>query len=432
MSSMVPEAPTPPVLTGTSTVQRADWLPVLVGMTVSLLPFLSPPGTGNTAPMDVGIAATIVLAALWVTRDRLPVTLPYVVGVAGLVVGGAVAAVVADAPVSSALVLLQDVVLLLWAAALALGRRNAAIIAAATRAWGITAPVYAGVMVAAYLFGLNALTGVSAQNGVRAPYTFGDPNLAGNYLVISLFVMAACQRPRRRGVRILGYGAVLLAIAFTGSNGALLTLAVGVVLAFALERYRQSGPVAAALVLGIVATTAIALLGVVAPRVDVDGLRQQAAASIPLLRDSVARSGDSSDERATIVHEGFDGWLVGDATGYGPGRTLATLSAGQAPYAKEAHNDYLATLLERGVIGSLGLLALLAAIGVRCVRLAFGFLPEPYAEIVPRWWLLAVIGPVMAIAGNFYEVLHFRHLWTWLGIVAALALVSRRSARELP
>jgi hypothetical protein len=51
-------------------------------------------------------------------------------------------------------------------------------------------------------------------------------------LVISLFVMAACKHPRSPGVRRIGYLVVLLAIGFTGSNGAMLTLLVGLVLAF--------------------------------------------------------------------------------------------------------------------------------------------------------------------------------------------------------
>ena len=96
-------------------------------------------------------------------------------------------------------------------------------------------------MSVAYLVGINALTGVSAKDGVRASYTFGDPNLAGNYLVISLFVMAACQHPRSPGVRRLGYLVVLTAIGFTGSNGAMLTLLVGLVLAFTVTRYRRQG-----------------------------------------------------------------------------------------------------------------------------------------------------------------------------------------------
>ena len=65
-------------------------------------------------------------------------------------------------------------------------------------------------------------------------------------------------------------------------------------------------------------------------------------------------------------------------------------------------------------------LVLGAAIATRCWRLLVGQLPPAYAAVVPRAWLLVVVGPVMAVAAGFYEVLHFRHLWTWLGLVAAL------------
>jgi hypothetical protein len=36
----------------------------------------------------------------------------------------------------------------------------------------------------------------------------------------------------------------------------------------------------------------------------------------------------------------------------------------------------------------------------------------------------------MAGAALFYEVLHFRHLWTWLGIVAALVMAMQQESRR--
>jgi len=343
-------------------------------------------------------------------REQLPIKLPYIAGIAGLVLGGAFASYVTDAPVGAALVLIQDLLLLAWAVSLALGRYNPAIVGAVTRAWSRTAVVYSAVMSVAYLVGINSLTGVSAKDGVRASYTFGDPNLAGNYLVISLFVMAACQHPRSPGVRRFGYLVVLLAIGFTGSNGAMLTLLVGLVLAFTVTRYRRQGALAGLATLAVAALLAGLTIAFVMPRVDLGQIREQAAGSVPLLRDSFGRSANSSSERATIVSEGANLFLEGDAAGFGPARTKATLAATQAPYVKEAHNDYLATLLERGLIGAIGLLVLGVAVLVRCIRLVFGTLPKAYAELVPRPWLLAVIGPVMATAAGFYEVLHFRHL----------------------
>jgi hypothetical protein len=413
-----------------SPLPRGDVLATMMGLTVCLLPFLVPAGPGNTALADVGITLCIGLALLWSVREQVPVKVPYLMGIAGLVLGGAFAAYVAEAPIGVGLVLAQDLLLLAWSTALALGRHNPAIIAVVTRAWCRTAPIYSGVMAVAYLLGVNALTGVSAKDGVRASYTFGDPNLAGNYLVVSLFVMAACECPRSPGVRRIAYILVLLAIGFTGSNGAMLTLLVGLVLSFAVSRFRRVGALAGLTTLA----ASVLLAGMVAvfvmPRVDLGQIREAAAGSIPLLRDSFGRSGSSTSERATIVNEGTDLFLQGDATGYGPARTKAALAAHQAPYVKEAHNDYLATLLERGLIGALGLLLLGVAVFVRCVRLVVGTLPKAYAEYVPRAWLLVVIGPVMATAAGFYEVLHFRHLWTWLGLVAALVLVMQDQQRR--
>ncbi|WP_020385089.1 O-antigen ligase family protein [Kribbella catacumbae] len=402
---------------------RGDVLATMMGLTVCLLPFLLPSGAGNTALADLGMVVCIGLALLWSGREHLPIKVPYLVGIAGLVLGGVFAAIVAQAPVGVGLVLAQDLLLLAWGAALAMGRHNPAVIAAVTRAWCRTAPIYSGVMAASYVLGISALSGVSAKDGVRASYMFGDPNLAGNYLVVSLFIMAACKHPRSPGVRRIAYVLVLVAIGFTGSNGAMLTLLVALVLCLAVTRYKRHGAVVGLTTLAAAMLAAGLVFAFVMPRVDLGQIREEAAGSVPLLRDSFGRSGSSSSERATIVQEGTDLFLQGDATGFGPARTKATLAANQAPYVKEAHNDYLATLLERGLIGALGLLALGVAVGVRCIRLIVGKLPEDYAGLVPRPWLLAVIGPVMATAAGFYEVLHFRHLWTWLGLIAALVLV---------
>ncbi len=411
-------------------LRHADPMVAVLGLTVALLPFLAPAGPHNTAPADIGIVISIMLAVLWITREQLPFKLPYAAGVGGLVLGGVLAAALSGAPVGSGLVIVQDLLLLAWCAVLALGRHNAAIIRVTTRAWCLTAAIYSGVMVVAYLLGINAIAGVSAKDGVRAAYTFGDPNLAGNYLVVSLFIMAACKHPRSRGLRRLGYLLVLTATVFTGSNGAMLTLLIGSALAFALTRYRRHGARDGVTALAVSALVGVVMVGLVIPRVDLDQVREHAAGSIPLLRDSFGRSGYSTGERATIVSEGAKLYLEGDATGYGPARTKATLRSTQAPYVKEAHSDYLATLLERGFVGAVGLLLLGVAVLVRCGRLAFGILPAAYAEAVPRAWLLAVIGPVMAGAASFYEVLHFRHLWTWLGIVAALVFAMQNAEEE--
>jgi O-antigen ligase len=413
------------------TAHRDEVLPAMVGITVALLPLLVPAGPGNTAIADAAMAGSLLVAVLWVSRERLQLSFPYAAGVSLMVIGGALAATVVAAPLSTGLVLAQDVFLLLWAATLALGRYDPAIIAAATVTWCRVAVVYSGIVIVAYLIGFTPLSGVTGHDGVRASYTFGDPNLAGNYLVTSLFIMLACKRPRAASTRRVGYALVLVAMGFTGSNGAMLTLLIGGVLCASIHVWRRRGALAGLTSLAVAAVVAAIMMVFVLPRVDFDAIRAQASAGVPLLRDSFGRSGNSTSERATILGEGASLFLQGHATGVGPAQTKASFAATQAPYVKEAHNDYLATLLERGIVGALGLLLLGGAVTGRCWRLLTGTLPRELEAAVPRFWLLVAIAPVMMVAAGFYEVLHFRHLWTWLGIVAALVL-TLQDQRQAP
>jgi hypothetical protein len=415
-----------------STSARPSVLVALVAYTVVLLPLLAPAAPGNIVPADLGMVACIALALLAASRHRWQIRWPYAAGMSLMIIGGALAAWLNTVSFGSALVLLQDAVLLSWAAVLALGREDARLVGAVATTWCRTAAVYAPIGIAAYLVGFSPLSGVTAKDGVRAAYTFGDPNLAGNYLVVSLFMVAACRTPRTSVLRHATYLALVIAVMFTGSNGAALTLGIGLALAGALAQYRAHGPMAGFRALVVVAAVAVVGVTLVLPRVSLDSVRERASASIPILRDSIGRSGGSTSERATLLSEGYDLYLSGDPAGFGPARTKAHLEASQAPYVKEAHNDYLATLLERGLIGCLGLLVLGWAIGRRCLRLVLDPVPAALHDVVPRAWLLAVLLPVIAVAAGFYEVLHFRHVWTWLGLVAAIAAISSRERETVP
>jgi hypothetical protein len=414
------------------TASDSGMLPALAGTVAVLLPFLDPAGPGNTAPADAAICAAVAVAALWVSRTALPLAFPYLLGVGLLVLGGALASNLAGAPPSTILVLVQDALLFVWGMTLALGAHDSRIIRAVTTAWCRTVSVYACLAVASYLVGFAAFSGVTAKDGARAAYTFGDPNLAGNYLVTSLFIMGACRHPRSALQRRFAYLMILVAIVFTGSNGAMVSLLLGGVVVVAVARYRARGLMAGLLTLVGTTCATTVLVAYVTTQVDISKVREAAAGSVPLLRDSVGRSGGSESQRVTILDEGYHLFLQGDGTGYGPGRTKATLARTQAPYVKEAHNDYLAALLERGVVGEIGLLLLGAAALARCGRLLVGRLPDEYVVILPRAWLLVAVGPVMGVSATFYEVEHFRHLWTWLGLLAALTIVLGREKEAAP
>ncbi len=164
-------------------------------------------------------------------------------------------------------------------------------------------------------------------------------------------------------------------------------------------------------------------MAALAPHVHVQRIASQAQASSALAKDSIGRQAESSGSRSTILSETARLYFTGDTPfGIGPGGTKDAFQAHQYGYVKMAHDDYTAAPVERGVLGGVALICLLVIVAARCRRIATRPLRPEYAGIIPRPELLgaAVIG--MFLSAMFYQVLHFRHLWALLGIVAALDL----------
>jgi O-antigen ligase len=102
-----------------------------------------------------------------------------------------------------------------------------------------------------------------------------------------------------------------------------------------------------------------------------------------------------------------------------------------APYVKEAHNDYVATVLELGAIGAVGLMVLLTTVATRLQRLAGGTARGRWGALtagMPSPQFLVAMGAAFLVSGAFYEVLHFRHLWAFLGLLAGLDLIRADTA----
>jgi O-antigen ligase len=115
--------------------------------------------------------------------------------------------------------------------------------------------------------------------------------------------------------------------------------------------------------------------------------------------------------------------------GSGPRSTKAQLASSQASFVKQAHDDYVAAVVERGLLGGVGLLALIASVVLRTSTAAFSRLSAQVAAVVPRAHaLLGAIG-ALAVSAFFYEVLHFRHVWALLAVIAAVHLWGRDEAR---
>jgi O-antigen ligase len=386
------------------------------------MPLLVPSGPGNTGLVDVGITFCILITLGCAARGGWQFQLPYALPVLLFCFAGAVALLAANASPGIWIVLAQDLFTLLWACCLANLARDPRALRAMIRAWAISGLVWAGLM----LFGVFAkqawLSGVTARNGSRASLTFGDANLAAGYFVTSLLMVRAARVPARRPLRYAACALLVTAVFFTGSNGGFLALAAGTAVGCVL-RIRRRNPALATSVGCLLALS----IGFAATHLDEAAIRNWAQQQAPILRDSIGRSGASSESRGKIADESLQLWRGDSLWGIGPTLTKETLERQQAPYPKEAHDDYAAALIERGALGAIALVFLLSVVWRRMARVAAGNLSPPYALAVPRPELLAAAGLAYLISGLFYEVLHFRHLWALLGICAGLDLWGRRS-----
>jgi O-antigen ligase len=143
------------------------------------------------------------------------------------------------------------------------------------------------------------------------------------------------------------------------------------------------------------------------------------------LRDGLGRGEQSLESRGAIFRESSELYNGSGALGAGPVSTKVRMRRAQAPIAKEAHDDYLAALLERGAVGVAGLVLLIGGLAVRSFSFSTGHLSRGFDRVVAKPHALAG-----AVAGTFaaaalYEVLHLRHVWALFAFVAAVSVWGR-------
>jgi O-antigen ligase len=395
------------------TAERAAVL--VLATTVACQPLLRPSGPGNSSLVDVFTLASLLSAAVWLGAAGTRLRAPYVLPFAGLLAGGLVAGMTGALPGIALLAVAQDLVLVVWLVAVVNVAARPGVAGLLVRVWAQAAPVAALVFVVASLLGITALQGLYANEGTREAFTFGDPNYAGTYFVVSIFVVHASSHPRHRLLRMAAYALLVWALVLTSSNGGFLELLIGTAFLTVLAVRRAHGLVPAAGLAALLAAVVVLALTVL----PVSAIQTWARESgEPVLVNTIGRSNDSSDQRAQLISESVQLYRDSSGRGIGPGSTKPLLTARSYPYAKEAHDDYLASLVERGPLGALGLIALVLSAAVRCVRVVR--LPRRTAGIArPAGLVAALLG--MAVAASYYEVLHFRFLYLLLALVAVAA-----------
>ncbi|MTD55132.1 O-antigen ligase family protein [Amycolatopsis pithecellobii] len=398
------------------TAERATALAACTAMVFQ--PILRPSGPGNSSPVDLFTAATILFFVIWAATSGRKLGAPYVVPFGIMIVAGGIAGLAGSLPGTSLLEIFQDLVLIAWAVALYNIARRPGVLRWLTATFAYSSIVWATVLVVASLVGFTPLEGLSQAEGNRALFTLGDPNYASAYWVVSLLMVFAAKRPKHWPLRWFGYAMLTWAIVLTESNGGVLELLIAFGFLALVACYRRRGVVGAlAVVLALASVVSLGLWLVPFSRLQTWALQSGQS----YLVNSLGRSNGSSSQRTLLVQESMDLYQSDGVLGSGPRTTKQLLIERNYPYAKEAHDDYLAALTERGVFGVVGIAMLVLVAGWRAGRALRAPPGEGFAAEVARPAGLVAALLAMAVAGTYYQVLHFRFVWILLIFVAVLA-----------
>lgn len=412
----------------TAPLGRRGPVPRLVVITaqiaVAMLPMIRPTGPGNSSPVDLAIALFIGCFLLWTGWAAVKLRAPYWVPWGLLIVGAAIGALNGGRPTPALLDIVQDAVLMLWVLALVNMARYPETFKTIVRTWAVAAPIWAGVLIVAYFGGVSAISGVTERLGVRAGMLFADPNMAANYWAMSAMIVAATRYPFRRWLRVLAYLTFGLCILISGSNGGAFYLGFATLIVVIGCAYRRHGIyLALAIVLGS------ALVGGAAVKViNPAQIESWAVASnVPIVRDSFGRANQSLGQRTELISETLALLHRGGIAGLGPNTTIDNLTQQQANFVHEAHDDYIEALVERGLVGFIGIVMLVGSIVARTRAFCVSGLSPEFEEALPNRVPLVAALLGLGASATFYQVLHFRHGWLLLSIVGALYLWGRKA-----
>jgi hypothetical protein len=399
--------------------RQGERLAVLTtAVAVGLIPLAVPAGTANAAPIDLLMAIAIGACLFWAGSTGHKWRFPYGIALVLFLAGGALGGLVGPVPRLGAIALAQDVWLLAWCWAVVNIAKSPSNLKTLLTTWAYSSIGWAIVPFIGLAIGSAALTGRTANQGGRIQITLADPSYAANYLFISIMIMWAIGRPRQRVFRYGAYALLLTVIAMTGSNSGVVAVIVGTVVAATLGIYRRSGFVPATTALAF-----IVLAGyVAASQISLQTIQNNAHDSrYAFVRNGIGR-GTSFEQRGQLLQESITLYRTGNPLGEGPVSTKPRLHKEMAPFEKEAHDDYVAALIERGALGFLGLALLVVILARRTLFSATGDLTEGFAKVVIRPNALAGAVAGTLVAGTVYELLHVRHVWTLFGLVTALAI----------
>lgn len=400
---------------------------------VCLIPIVVPSGPARLAIVDGLIVLGLGIFAVRTLMRHETVRVPFMGPVFIISVGSMAAVTNALSPRASFLAMAQDAYLFLWFLMLVhlLKDRDLTFL---QKTW-----MWVGNAIALYGLGILvveshlSLLDMVKPRGRRAYGTFYDPNMFAGYLVMSLFFVLSLGRRIPRLLRWSSIVLLVVGIIATKSNGGALSLMIGLPVWLLMRaRTRKVHPMAIAsgALLGgcllLVAVWLVAGLGL--------GSSQISAFES---NSFLARASHSSEGRFTIW-KNLQSTYAKSPLGIGPGNSSSLTFAVRdrlrpnSLQAKEAHNDYLAYAIERGPLGILGLLLLLASAFGKLIRALAPREGKGAPDEATAALVAAAAGALAAsiVHGLTIEVLHFRHFWMLLAIVCAIDLRLKSARAE--
>lgn len=413
--------PAPPGEVGRLPRRRSAERLAVFALTAAFIfqPILRPAGPGNSSPVDLLTLLALVAFGLWAGVSRRRLRAPYALAVALWIGAGAASGLVSPLPGTAFLDLAIEVLLFGWCCTVANVLSRPAALRCALAAWCWAGVGWAGLVAVAHAGHISALEGFKPADGNRVLFTFGDPNYAAAYWVVTILVVHATGVPQRRWIRWTGYALLVYAVVLTESNGGFLELLIGIAFVIGARVFRRRGWVGVAAFVLTVGMT----VGTFFTLIPMSHIRQWALHSNQsFLVNSLGRSDNSTAQRGQLISESFQLWQRTDGIlGLGPMTTKPLLTKWQFPYAKEAHDDYIAALVERGPIGALGLVVLLCGVVAAAAAVLRRPLPPAFAAAVPHPAGLVAGALALGVAATYYEILHFRFAWALFAILAVLA-----------
>ena len=387
----------------------------LAGMFVALpaemlkLPF-------NVTLVDVWTAALLPVVWLSIPRGKQMISLYYLVPMWLIFVGSFASMFAAPAPRNGLVVLMKELFAFVWfiTLAVALVRLNARDMRRVLIFWSAIVLLHGALIVAQFLWPplwqlIGSLMGRAQYEIYRPSGLFSNANSAAFFQLLGFVPLLLARPPRREGA-ILGL-CLLATMLATGSMGSVVAFAGGTAAVLALLVAR--GHFAAIASTALRVTVAATIVGGLAFLVISQNQRYQTH----LERIIVGRVDRSSGSRFDLWERGATVFVEENVFLWGIGPENFRVVDGED---NQLHNDFLAFSVERGLLGTLGLvlfalLALLRAVNVFLLS-ERGY---PAAHQLVAVVLLAAMVAALLYSLT-HQVFHNRQLWIVLAFQEAL------------